>query len=44
MNGGSVFGDNPKDLAEVDRRLLAGETPTMEEVQKAIEAPKEPRQ
>ncbi len=38
-----VLGDNPKALAEVDRRLLAGETPTMEEVQKAIEAPEEPR-
>src|ERR1035438_6752958 len=32
-----MFGDGSKALAEVDRRLLAaGETPTMEEVQKAI--------
>ena len=36
-----ALGDNPRAIAEVDRRLAAGENPTFEEVQ-AIEAPKEP--
>jgi hypothetical protein len=35
------LGDNPAVIAEVDRRLAAGENPTFEEA-KAIEAPKEP--
>jgi hypothetical protein len=37
-----ALGDNPAVIAEVDRRLAAGENPTFEEA-KAIEAPKEPR-
>jgi hypothetical protein len=37
----TALGDNPAVLAEVDRRLAAGEDVTFEEA-KAIEAPKEP--
>jgi hypothetical protein len=36
-----ALGDNPAVIAEVNRRLAAGENPTFEEA-KAIEAPKEP--
>ena len=36
-----ALGDNPAAIAEVDRRLAAGQNPTLEEVQ-AIEGPGEP--